>query len=110
MTIRSWSTSTWPPSSSSAWLPFGVEKPELDDLPLDEPLDQLARGALRDDLRLVHDHEPIAELLRLVHVVRREDERHALLLEAVEAVPERVPRLRVEAGGRLVEEHQLAAS
>ncbi len=67
-----------------------------------------ARGdALGDDPRLVHDHEPVAQLLRLVHVVGRQDERHAALLESVEAIPEQVARLRVEAGRRLVEEQQL---
>ena len=70
-------------------------------------LDERAGRALGDDLRLVHDHQPVAQLLRLVHVVRREDERHALLLEAVETVPEQVSRLRVEAGGRLVEQQQV---
>ena len=58
-------------------------------------------------LRLVHDHQAVAQLLRLVHVVGGQDERHALLLEAVEAVPEQVPRLRVEAGGGLVEQQQV---
>src|SRR5437867_4142662 len=70
-------------------------------------LDQLARRALRGDLRLVHDDEAVAELLGLVHVVRREDKRGAALLQAVEAVPDKVPGLRVEARRRLVEEHEL---
>ena len=60
--------------------------------------------ALGDDLRLVHDDEPVAQLLGLVHVVGRQDERHAPLLEPVEPVPEQVAGLRVEAGRRLVEE------
>ena len=72
-------------------------------------VDQLARRALGHDLRLVHHHQPVAELLGLVHVVGRQDQRHALLLEPVEAVPEQVPRLRIEARGRLVEEQQVAA-
>ena len=54
---------------------------------------------------LVHDHEAVAELLGLVHVVGREDERDAALLQAIEAVPQRVARLRVEPRGRLVEQH-----
>ena len=56
---------------------------------------------------MVHDDEPVAELLGLVHVVRRQDERHAALLQPVEAVPDDVAGLRVEAGGRLVEQQQL---
>jgi len=56
------------------------------------------------DLAAVHDDEPVAELLRLVHVVRRKDKRHPLLLQPEEAVPDDVPGLRVEAGRRLVEQ------
>ena len=35
-----------------------------------------------------------------------EDERHAPLLEPVEAIPEQVSRLRVETGGGLIEEQE----
>ena len=40
-------------------------------------VDERARRALGDDPPVVHDDEPVAELLGLVHVVGREDERHA---------------------------------
>ena len=70
-------------------------------------LDQLARRTVRDDAALIHHDEPVAQLLGLVHVVGRQHERHAALLESVEAVPQHVPRLGVEAGGRFVEQHQL---
>ena len=80
---------------------------QLGDLPGGVLLDERARAAFGDDLGLVHDHEPVAQLLGLVHVVRRQDERHAALLEPVEPVPQQVPRLRVEAGRRLVEEQQV---
>ena len=69
--------------------------------------DQLARRALGDDAPAVHDHEAVAQLLGLVHVVRREHEGHALALQLVEALPQEVARLRVEAGRRLVEQQQL---
>ena len=39
--------------------------------------------------------------------MRRQDEGHAALLEPVQAVPDHVPGLRVEARRRLVEEHQV---
>jgi hypothetical protein len=39
--------------------------------------------------------------------VRRQDERHAALLEPVQAIPEEVPRLGVEAGRGLVEQEQV---
>ena len=67
-------------------------------------LDERARAPLGDDLGLVHDHEPVAQLLGLVHVVSGQHERDAALLEPVEPVPEQVPGLRVEPGRRLVEE------
>ena len=62
---------------------------------------------VRDDPSLVEHDEPVAELLGLVHVVGGEDEADALLLEPEEAVPQDVAGLRVEAGGRLVEQQDL---
>ena len=50
--------------------------------------DELGGGALGHDRALVDDHEPIAELLGLVHVVGGEQQRGALLLEAEQPVPE----------------------
>ena len=69
--------------------------------------DEGSRAALGDDAAVVHDDEPVAELLGLVHVVRRDDERDALALEPEQPVPQHVPRLWVETGGRLVEEQHL---
>ena len=69
--------------------------------------DQLQRRSLGDDLALVHHHEPVAELLGLVHVVRRQHQRHALLLEPEQPLPDDVAGLRVEAGRRLVEQQHL---
>ena len=68
---------------------------QLGDLACRIALDQLARAALGDDLRLVHDHQPVAQLLGLVHVVGGEDECHATLLQAVEAIPEQVEDAKV---------------
>ena len=69
--------------------------------------DERAGAALGDDPPVVHDDEPVAQLLGLVHVVGRDDERDALALEPEQPVPQHVPRLRVEAGGRLVEQQHL---
>ena len=66
--------------------------------------DEGGRGALGHDLALVDDDEAVAQLLGLIHVVRGEDEGRAALLEAEQAVPQDVARLRVEPGGRLVEQ------
>ena len=66
-----------------------------------------SRGtALGDDPGLVHDDQPVAQLLGLVHVVGRQDERHAALLQSIEPIPEQVARLRVEARRRLVEQQE----
>jgi hypothetical protein len=82
-------------------------EPQLKDLGGRVGLDELARGAGGDDLRVVHDDEAVAQLLGLVHVVRGEDERDAALLEPVQPVPHHVPGLRVQAGGWLVEDEDV---
>ena len=64
-----------------------------------------SRGETFDeDPSLVHDHEPVAELRRFLHVVRREQQRHAAPLEGAQPLPHEVARLRVEAGRRLVQD------
>ena len=70
-------------------------------------VDELARRPLGHDLRLVHDNEVVAQLLRLVHVVGRDDERRAAPLQLVEPLPKQVARLRVQAGGGLVEDDEV---
>ena len=82
-------------------------EPQLEDLARRVLRDQLARRAVRDDLAAVHHDEPVAELLGLVHVVRRDHERHALGLQPVEPLPDEVARLRVEARRRLVEDQHV---
>ena len=61
----------------------------------------------RDDVAVVHDGDAIAQLLRLIHVVRRQHDRPALALEGDDQIPQLAPGLRIEAGRRLVEEDQL---
>ena len=70
-------------------------------------LDERAGRALGDDPAVVHDDEPVAQLLGLVHVVGGEDLRDAGVLEPIQLVPQRVPGLRVETGGGLVEDEQV---
>ena len=84
-------------------------EPELGDLARGVGLDQLARAALGDDQALVHDDQPVAELLGLVHVVGGDHQRDAGLLEPEQLVPQHVAGLRVEAGGGLVEQQQVGA-
>ena len=61
-------------------------------------------GALRDDAAAVHDGDLIAQQLGLLHVVRGEDDGLAARLDRLHQLPEVAPRLRIEPGGRLVEE------
>ncbi len=66
---------------------------------------QLLGRALDDDLAAAHDRDALCEPVGLLEVVRREQDREALLLrEALDLGPQRDARLRVEPGGRLVEE------
>ena len=58
----------------------------------------------REQPAVVDDREPVAELVGLLHVVRGEEDRLAVAVQLAEDVPERDAALRVEAGGRLVEE------
>ena len=83
---------------------------ELDDMIAAQPGDQLGRRSLGDDLALVDDRHPVAEPLGLVHVVRRQDDRAAAIAQVANHVPELPPRLRVEAGRRLVQEEDLGVA
>ena len=84
---------------------LGVE-PQLDNFARRVVRDEIARRTLGHDGAMIHHHESIAELLGLVHVVGRDDERDAFSLQAVETFPEQVPGLGVEPGGRLVEDQE----
>ena len=56
---------------------------------------------------MVHDRDPVAEDLGLVHVVRGQHHRAAGVVEPGEQVPQVAAGLRVERRGRLVEEDHL---
>ena len=59
----------------------------------------------RDQLAVIDDRDPVAELVRLIHVVRREQHgEFALGLDRVEHLPDARARDGIESGGRLVEE------
>src|SRR5437868_2454771 len=68
---------------------------------------KLARRAERDDMAVIHDRDPVAETLCLLHVVSGENDRPSLFLELRDQVPELSARLRVEASSRLVEKKKL---
>ena len=56
---------------------------------------------------ILKEHEAIGESLGLVHVVRREDDRHAVGAQLRDEFPHRHARLRIKPGGGLVEKHHL---
>ncbi len=68
---------------------------------------QLGRRVEGDDATLVDDRHPVAEEVGLLHVVRGEQDRLAVDVEVAEDLPQGDPALRVESGGRLVEEQHL---
>ena len=67
---------------------------------------QLGDRADRDQLRHV-DVADAPAALRFVHVVRGDEERDALARELKEQIPQRAPRHRIDARGRLVEKDHL---
>jgi len=76
----------------------------FDDLRFDLLGDQLARAAFGDLAAVVDDDQRVAQALGFVHEMGGQNQRLASRLELFEAFPDQVAGLRVEAGGRLVEE------
>ncbi len=72
----------------------------------DRPLQRVG-GVEREQPAVVDDRDPLAELVGLFHVVRREHDRLAPPVQLADHVPQREPALRIEAGGRLVEEQHV---
>ena len=60
-----------------------------------------------DDLAGAHDRDAVGEVLRLVHVVRGQEDRLAELAQRADRRPRLTARGRVKPGRRLVEEDQL---
>ena len=58
-----------------------------------------------DDAAVVDDGDAIAEPLRLFHVVRGVDDRGARAAQGLDHFEDAVARLRIDADGRLVHEH-----
>ena len=86
-----------------------VVQDDLDALAADLRL-ELVGGAAGDDLAAVDDGDLVGELVGLLEVLRRQQERRALPHLVADDVPHAQAAARVEAGGRLVEEQQLRAA
>jgi hypothetical protein len=71
---------------------------------------ELGRRAVRDEPPPVDDHDAVGELLCLVEQVRGEHDGHPVRLELADVRPGQPPGSRVEARGRLVEEHDLGTT
>src|SRR5512138_2993907 len=56
---------------------------------------------------MIHDRDAIAESLRLIHEVRREDDRAPLCQKRLQSIPHEVARLRVQASRWLIHEQDL---
>src|ERR1017187_7715359 len=96
------------PSRIDEAIPGGVAgNGELDDVLSTQRGNQLLRRSERDDLSMVHDADAVAEPLRLLHIVSRQNDGAARLLEPVHQVPQMTPRWRIETGGGLIEKEQL---
>src|SRR5207342_522194 len=68
------------------------------------------RGRAVEDDRLAHEHEPLDDVLDRAELVRDEEDRDAqLAVQACEQVGQRLLRLDVDSGRRLVEGEQLRA-
>jgi hypothetical protein len=69
-------------------------------------LHQIQGPASGNDPAAIDDHDLVAQPLRLLHVMGRQHHGLAALAHGLDQAPEVAPRLRIETGGRLVQEHQ----
>ena len=67
------------------------------------PFGTRPEGSLRDELAVFEDRDGVSELVRLLEVLRRQEDRVAAGDEVADDLPNGVAAARVEAGGRLVE-------
>src|SRR6266571_3635409 len=65
-----------------------VTQRELDDLVRSQRGDQLCGAPERDDLAVVHDRDTVAQALRFLHVMRREEDGSASGLEPPNDLPQ----------------------
>src|SRR4051812_20954726 len=67
---------------------------------------EAGRGVARHEAPAADERDLLAELLRLLEVVGREEDRGAGLVELADVAPELLAQLEVDAGGGLVEDHE----
>ncbi len=81
--------------------------PNLDLLSRAVLRDYLGRSARGDYLPLVHYGDLVRQLLCLLEIVSRQEDADPLALEVPYHIPHGPPRLRVQTGGRLVQEDEV---
>ncbi len=69
--------------------------------------DEAGRRVERHDAAVVDQGDAVGEALGLLHEVGHQDDRHAAVADILDELPGVTPRLRVEAGGQLVEDRDL---
>src|SRR5437868_14120190 len=79
---------------------------EGDDVSGDCAIQRLGR-VFRDDLSVVDDRDAVAQRIRLVEVMRCHEYRRPPFVHPPHLVPDTRAALRVEPGGRLIEEEKL---
>jgi hypothetical protein len=67
---------------------------------------QLIQRTQGNQPAMVHDADPVAQLLRLLHVVRRVEHGHALLVKRLDVIQDVAAALRVDADSRLIHDDQ----
>ncbi len=72
-----------------------------------QPYLQLSRRSERLDGSLVDDGQPVAELVRLIQIIRRHHDRHAAPLQHPHVVPNSEPALHIQPQRGLVEKQDL---
>ena len=80
---------------------------DFNDLRFDMRADKCRRRAAGHDAAVVHNGEAIAKPLGFVHEMRREKNRFTLCEELSQPLPDDVPRLWIEARGRLVQKNKV---
>src|SRR5262249_36637166 len=76
---------------------------QLDHVATRHALLEVSRSVALQKLASIHDRNPLTQLIRLVHVMRREKNRLTLLVQLEQQVPHPATRLRIETGCRLIE-------
>src|SRR5699024_6242413 len=84
----------------------GPVEHEMQTALLTDRRDEVADRIHCDDAAVVHDRDPVTEILRLGHEMRGQKYRRTAIANIADHVPDRQAHLWVEAGGEFVEEHQ----